>query len=63
MVRVIRMFTKLFLDRTMILVLSCDIVVMVTNRYHVFRVTVVVMICLITFVVQIFGIVAFGKLT
>lgn len=57
------MCMRFFLDLFMFLVVSCDVVFMVTNRLAVFRVLLVVMKCLNTFVVAVFGVLAFGKFT
>lgn len=43
MVRIVVMFTIVFLDQNMLLFVSCDVVSMVTNSFDTVRVLVVVM--------------------
>lgn len=63
MVRVIKIFRRVFSVQTMSLVVSSNVVFMVTNRFDAIRVLVVVVLCFTTFVVVIFGVSAFEKLT
>lgn len=63
MVWVIRIITRFFSDRTVFLVVSCDVFVVVTNRLDVVRFLEVAMKYLKTFVVVIFSVVAIEKCT
>lgn len=60
---VIMMIKRFFLDQIMVLVLTCYVVVMATNRLDVVRVPEIVMRSVTTFVVIIFAAIADGKFT
>lgn len=57
------MFLRFFLDLSLFLVVSFNVVLMVTDSFYAIRVLIVVMKYLITFVVGRFGVVAFGNFT